>query len=244
MKKHLLILAIASTISTSAIASGIPTVDIVGNLQDLQHGLAQAGQWAKEARQFQDQIQQARNQFNEIKAQGQSYKSMVHGSWAGVADTLLDPEMLAFMPQDVQSIVSSVQNIHSDAIDIKNSFGLSSAYAPTDTLYNTESNRLADLQNMYDARQKSTSKLTSLKAKLARADTPFKKADLQIAISIEVANLANQQMQQTVYLQLNKQAAEMKQRQLNNIEMKKFSSSYNADPAAVVRTINNLVANL
>ncbi|MCD6704331.1 type IV secretion system protein, partial [Vibrio cholerae] len=70
MKKWLMIFVLVT--SSSVYASGIPVVDVASITQMVKDGVVRA-------KEFQEQMVEARNRLLEMKQQGEHYKQMVEG---------------------------------------------------------------------------------------------------------------------------------------------------------------------
>lgn len=242
LKSFILIVSILNC--NAVYASGIPTVDIVGNLQEVRQGILTVNEWAKQAQRYKEEYAQAKNQLSEIKQQGETYKNMVSGNWANVGSLLLDPSIINILPDDPSEILNGNLTLSSLGSQLKQTYNLNSYNPVLDNQYSAKTERLSTLDKMYKSRVKTTENLRSLKNKLAVAQTPYEKADLQNTINLEVASLSNQQMKQNIYMQMQDQSNELKQKQLENRQLKEFNSSFNADPQESKRVMLSLIANL
>jgi len=191
-------------------ASGIPTVDIVGNAQSLTQSL-------QEIQQLKEQLQQAKEQYTELKSQGETYKKMVEGNWDGLGDYLLNTDVTNIIPNADNTINSAINSTSNNAKSLLSSFDIdydtssdSDKNLSSTKKINTAANIVA-LKKMQTVYTKNLENLKSLKTKLETATTPFQKTDLQNAIGLQQAEISNQKMQQEIYLKSLNEANNLKE---------------------------------
>lgn len=101
MKKFLFALFSSCFIAVNAIASGIPTVDILGNAIKSSDLLESVRQTSNQTKQIFNQIQQIRNQVQQLTQLEQQFKAMTGNyNMGGLLNSKVNRQMRRYLPRD------------------------------------------------------------------------------------------------------------------------------------------------
>jgi type IV secretion system protein VirB5 len=173
-------IALALTISlavptTQVNASGFPTVDI---LASIQRGL----EYVEQAARFKKEIEAWKNEINEMKRQGDHYKSMVEGHF-DFEDILNDPYVSAFMQRENWE--------DGDISEMRNQYGMKSDNPQLQRNYDNILRQQKIQEDMYGVSVKRSERMSGLLNQFDSAETPAAKADIANSLRFEQVQMQN-----------------------------------------------------
>ncbi|NOI06707.1 type IV secretion system protein [Vibrio anguillarum] len=178
MKKWLMIFTLVA--SSSVFASGIPVVDVASIAQMLKDGLVRA-------KEFKDQMGEARNRLLEMKSQGEHYKQMVEGHY-DFEDVLNDPYLNQFIAlDDWKEIYEDAQGLE----NLRDEFGLYSDDPKIQRRYDNQLRQYQLRQKYYRNSVERNKRMQKLYQEFNGAANPAAKSDIANAISFERMQMQN-----------------------------------------------------
>ncbi|ELL8242994.1 TPA: conjugal transfer protein TrbJ [Vibrio cholerae] len=178
MKKWLMIFVLVT--SSSVYASGIPVVDVASITQMVKDGVVRA-------KEFQEQMVEARNRLLEMKQQGEHYKQMVEGHY-DFEDVLNDPYLNQFIAlDDWKEIYDDAQGLE----HLRDEFGLYSDDPKVQRRYDSQLRQYQLRQKYYRNSVERNKRMQKLYQEFNGATTPAAKSDIANAISFERMQMQN-----------------------------------------------------
>lgn len=193
MKKILLVFCLM--LPQVVTAAGIPVVDVAGLTQMITDGLTRA-------KEFKQNMDEARNRLNEMKATSDHYKKMVDGHF-NFEDILNDPYANQFMA------LEDWKQIYNDATglaELRHEFGMFSDDPVVQRQYDNKLRQYNAQTKFYKASVERNKKMQSLLSQFSTATTPAAKEDIANAIRFEQTQVQNDaQMMATMNTLMEKQ---------------------------------------
>ncbi|WP_412497222.1 type IV secretion system protein [Vibrio fluvialis] len=178
MKKWLMVFVLSA--SSSVYATGIPVVDVASLTQMLQDGLMRA-------KEFQEQMGEARNRLLEMKSQGEHYKQMVEGHY-DFEDVLNDPYLNQFIAlDDWKEIYQDTQGLS----NLRDEFGLYSDDPKIQRRYDNQLRQYQLRQKYYRNSVARNKRMQKLYQEFNGASNPAAKSDIANSISYERMQMQN-----------------------------------------------------
>ncbi len=178
MKKILLVFCLIFPLGV--MASGIPVVDIAGLTQMITDGLARA-------KEFKQNMDEARNRLNEMKSSADHYKKMVDGHF-NFEDVLNDPYANQFMALDDWK---QIYNDSAGLAELRQEFGMYSDDPVVQRQYDNKLRQYNAQTKFYKASVERNKKMQSLLGQFSTATTPAAKEDIANAIRFEQTQVQN-----------------------------------------------------
>jgi type IV secretion system protein VirB5 len=201
MKKLLIVIlfSIPLLFNQQVKATGIPVVDIAGILQMVVDGFARA-------KEFSQQIGEAKARLNEMKDSADHYKDMVDGHFDFEA-LLNDPTLNKHLALDDWK---DIYNDTSDLANLRGEFGMYSDDPAVQAKYDRELKQYSAQSRFYDISTNRNKNLQNLLTQFQTAINPAAKADLANSISYESAQIKNdaQMMESMTLMMQQKQMLE------------------------------------
>lgn len=195
--KAALALALTFGMPLAANATGIPTVDIANIAQLILNAKDQAEQ-------FEHSIHAAADRLNEMKSQGDYYKSMVDGHYP-YENLLHDPELDRLLDQANWEDTYNDINISS----LRDQFDMHSDDPQTQKAYDDQLKTYGLQEKLYNNAQSESDKMTQLYTQFEQAKTPAQKEDIANSISYQSLKMKNQQQIQARLDELTKKKQKM-----------------------------------
>lgn len=193
MKNYLLMFFLIFPLGVTA--SGIPVVDVAGLTQMITDGLARA-------KEFKQNMEEARNRLNEMKSSADHYKKMVDGHF-NFEDVLNDPYANQFMALDDWK---QIYNDSTGLAELREEFGLYSDDPNVQRRYDNKLKQYNAQTKFYKASVERNKKMQSLLSQFSTATTPAAKEDIANAIRFEQTQVQNDaQMMATMNTLMEKQ---------------------------------------
>lgn len=193
MKKWLLTICLVFPFGVTA--SGIPVVDIAGLTQMITDGLARA-------KEFKQNMDEARNRLNEMQSTADHYKKMVDGHF-NFEDVLNDPYANDFMALDDWK---QIYNDSTGLAELRQEFGMYSDDPVVQRQYDNKLRQYNAQTKFYKASVERNKKMQSLLGQFSTAQTPAAKEDIANAIRFEQTQVQNDaQMMATMNTMMEKQ---------------------------------------
>jgi type IV secretion system protein VirB5 len=181
MKKIFIILLLITPLAVQNIgASGIPTIDIVSMIQGLKDALVQA-------KQFKDQISEARNRLNRLKETGKHYKDMVDGhfDWESLLnDPTLNKHLALGNWKKIYDGIGDINNLRDE-------FHMQSDDPRIQSKWDKQLKAYKVQRDFYYASVKRSENLKNLLKQFSTATNPAAKADLANSIQFENTQVEN-----------------------------------------------------
>lgn len=189
-KLRTLVLVLALTTGTQSLqshASGIPTVDLAAIAQAVTDAMQQAQEAAANLTALQDQLDEAKRQFDETKG-------LITGN-SRYGSKFNDPAMYDYLP--TSTTAGSWEDIYSkmDAGTLnsyRGKYGLVTKNASQQAVFDKQLTNLRTQEAAYRANNLRLENLRNLQALADSARTPQEKQDIQSRLQIEQANIANE----------------------------------------------------
>lgn len=178
MKKVLLASLLVFSLGSNA--SGIPVVDVANLAQIVTEGLARA-------KEFKQNMDEARNRLSEMKASSDHYKKMVDGHF-NFEDVLNDPYANEFMALDDWK---DIYNDSSGLVELREEFGMYSDDPLVQRRYDNQLRQYNAQSKFYKASVERNKKMQSLLGQFSTATTPAAKEDIANAIRFEQTQVQN-----------------------------------------------------
>jgi type IV secretion system protein VirB5 len=211
MKKFIVMLLVLSlSYNQTVSASGVPTIDIASIIQGLKDALIRA-------KEFKQQIKEAKNRLNEMRNSSEHYRDMVDGHF-DFESILNDPTLNKYLALDDWK---DIYNDTSDLSDLRDEFGMVSNNPTTQKKYDRKLQTYSAQSKFYDMSVKRNDNLKDLLAQFTTATNPAAKADLANSIQFENARIKNDAKMMESMTALMEQTAtlEHEQRSLEKIEV-------------------------
>lgn len=198
MKRTLFIpwtLSMMLMFSASVNATGIPVVDIAGLTQMITENTARA-------KEFTQNITEARNRLKQMKQQAEHYKAVAEGHY-GFEDVLSDPNINDVIDlSDYSDLYDAIE----DVSDLRDEFGLKSDDPVIQRRYDMQLKQFRFQQTLYEKSTKRNQRMSRLLSQFKTATTPSAKEDLGNSINFEKIQMQNeQQMMASMSNMLEKQ---------------------------------------
>lgn len=188
-------LFLAALLSFKSIASGIPVVDVASLSQMITDGLTRA-------KEFKENMDEARNRLNQLKAQQRHYEKMVEGHYE-FEDVLNDPYVNEFMALDDWK---QIYNDSEGLSELRDEFDMHSDNPAVQRRYDNELKRYNAQSKYYKTVVDRNRRMAGLLEQFSGASTPAAKSDIANAISFEQTQVQNDtQMMNTMNELMDKQ---------------------------------------
>lgn len=195
-----IVLAALIAVSTNALATGIPVVDVVGNMNMVR-------EIAQQAQQFQQTIEQARSQANH-------YKSMVEGSTNWYQSSIDGGNLNDILSSDWKQFYDGISGSKLTLLRSKyNMISSQGVDSPEQKIMDTKLKELAIQDEMYSRSLKRNQRLDRLKTQLSSADTPQSRESLMSAIQLESMQMQNDQQLLSAMTSMQHANAEQERRE-------------------------------
>lgn len=213
MKKLLIMALLATSMSFTATvsASGIPTVDVAAILQSVTDAL-------QRAKEFQQQILEAKNRLEEMQNQGEHYKDMVDGHFdfeTVLNDSKLNEDLALNEWKDIYDDSSDLQSLRDE-------FGMISSDPVVQKKYDQKLQAYNAQSKFYKISTERNKNLTKLLDQFSTATNPAAKADLANSIQFENARIKNDAKMMETMTALMEQSAALDADKRANERMKLF----------------------
>lgn len=180
LKKQIAIFTCLLSLLSPAAHAIIPVTDVASIARITAEGAARV-------KEFKQTIDNARQQFGELKAQGKYYSDMVEGHF-DFEDVLNDPNLNQFIAlDDWKAIYNNVEDIAS----LRDEFDLKSDDPAVQHRYDQKLRQYKMQEQFYDSTVKRNNHMQSLLKQFNTASTPAAKADLTNSINYEQIQLQN-----------------------------------------------------
>lgn len=211
LKKSILTIVISGLIFSYNANANIPVLDITSLTEFIK-------QAAVQARQFKDQMQEARNRLTELKTQVQGIKdikSISSGNYDDLFSALLNDPTLskAFALDDWKSIYNDLGSIN----ELRDEFEMWSDNPEVQKKYDDQLRLYSLKQKAYQSSVTRQERIIRISNQFKLADNPAKKADLNNALVSEMVQQQNdaaliakmdQMMADKIKLEQQKRSAE------------------------------------
>lgn len=173
--------------SCSSHASGIPTVDVAAIAQAVMDAMQQAQEAAAQLGALEDQIDQAKAQFEEMK-------QLTTGN-SRYGSQYYDPSMYEYLP--TSTTAGSWEQIYKNMdgttlSSYRKKYGLVTDNTGQQEVFDKQLANLRTAEAAYAANNKRLENLKKLQALADSANTPQQKEDIQARLQVEQANIANE----------------------------------------------------
>ncbi len=157
---------------------------------------------ATSAQNMLQQLQAAKQQYNQLVAEYKQAKSLHDQTIAegkrlyegvtnfNVNDLLDDPTLSSYLPN--KRTADSLMDTASDIGDLREKYKLTSEDSTVQKAYDSMLTELSNMQTAYNTAVKRSDRISKLSQQLENATTPQEKADYQNAINTENNNLINE----------------------------------------------------
>lgn len=202
------------TFSAHALATGVPTVDVLTNAQLLANAVQQASEAAAALEQAKAAVAQAQSQFNE-------YKGLINGN-SSYGSLYNSSKLTSYLPTTTtsgswSSIYSNMDS--SKLASLRSQYGLTNDDALQQEVYDKKLTNLATAESQYEANNLRLQNIQNLQAAADAATTPQEKEDISNRIKTEQASIANEANRQATAKDLmEKQDALLAQKQNDDFD--------------------------
>ncbi|MGF1872005.1 type IV secretion system protein [Photobacterium indicum] len=180
LKKQVAVATLLLSLLSPTANALIPVTDVASIARITAEGAARA-------QEFKKTIDNARDQFYEMKAQGDYYSDMVDGHF-NFEDVLNDPNANAFMAlDDWKAIYHDIEDI----AELREEFDLFSDNPAVQRRYDRKLRQYKMQSQFYDSTVKRNNHMQDLLKQFNTASTPAAKADLANSINYEQVQLQN-----------------------------------------------------
>lgn len=204
-------LACALAVSSQSYASGIPTVDLVGNAQQALAEAARLADAAKQLKAAMDQIDQAKSQWSENKGllTGNSYYGTQFSS-----STMVDYIPTSTDAGGWEKLYSNVDK--SIAKQEADKYGFTATTPAQQAALDKEMAHWLITQGGYRANNERLENIKKLQAEADRATTPQQKQDIANRIAGEQAEIQNETNRIAMLNSVETQQTKFGKQQVNN----------------------------
>ena len=185
-KKKVIALAIVGALfGSTSVYAGIPVIDVAAIAETIKNAAIQA-------KNFKDQMQEARGRLAELKHQVQGLKDIkesTEGNYGDIfGDLLNDPTLSSmFALDDWKSIYNDLGVIE----DLRDEFNMWSDQPATQQRFDSALKMYSFKQKSYEASVNRQSRIQKISNQMSLADNPAKKADLSNALAFEQSQQQN-----------------------------------------------------
>ena len=185
-KKKVIALAVIGALFGSIPAhAGIPVIDVASIAETIKNAAIQA-------KNFKDQMQEARGRLAELKHQVQGLKDIkdsTEGNYGDIFGDLLNNPTVSemFALDDWRSIYNDLGAIE----DLRDEFNMWSDQPETQQRFDSALKMYSFKQKSYEASVNRQSRIQKISNQMSLADNPAKKADLSNALAFEQSQQQN-----------------------------------------------------
>lgn len=166
--------------SSKVSSSGFPVVDIASIAQFLTNSL-------REAQEFVQIYEEAKNRLEALQDQRDHYASMVEGHFT-FEDILNDPNLNSFMAfDDFRDLYESTENLNA----LRNEFSMVSSDPDVQDRYDNELRLFNITEGIYKSTVERSQKMETLLSQFNLATTPSAREDIANAINFEKTQIQN-----------------------------------------------------
>ena len=208
LKKTIIFVTLTvSILSTNVYASGIPVIDVASITEAVKNA-------ATQAKQFKDQMQEARSRLAELKMQVKGIndiKDISSGNYDDLfAELLNDPTLSkTFALDDWKSIYNDLGVIE----DLRTEFSMWSDDPKVQKKYDDQLQIYAFKQKAYESSVSRQDRIAKITNQFKLADNPAKKADLTNSLNLEMMQQKNDEALIARMNQMMEDKAQMQRQQ-------------------------------